>query len=357
MPRHEARRRERRPLLVFAAAASFALAWIVSPFFGAIFWAVVLAIVFEPLRDWLMHRMRGASGWAAAAALGIVMLVVVLPLCLVGAAVLQEIVATTDRIRSGAIDIGAIVARLFGLLPEGVLQLLKRIGIGDFEAIRARVIESLARGSQAIAGQALNVGQNAFELAVSFFVMLYLLFFLFRDGKLLAERVLIAIPLDARHKAMLAARFAAVVRATVKGNFVIAILQGTLGALALWIAGIGSAALWGALIALLSLLPAIGGAIVWLPVVGYLVASGAVAKGIALLVYGVLVVGVVDNLVRPLLVGRNAGMPDFVVLVSTLGGLAVLGVNGLVIGPLAAALFIAAWEILSEATSRGTDAD
>jgi predicted PurR-regulated permease PerM len=131
----------------------------------------------------------------------------------------------------------------------------------------------------------------------------------------------------------------------------VALVQGALGGLIFWILGVRAPVLWGTLMALLSLLPAVGTAIVWLPVAIFFLASGAVAKGIILIVFGVLVIGLVDNILRPMLVGKDTKMPDYVVLISTLGGIAVFGLNGFVIGPLIAAMFITVWDTV--AASKG----
>jgi predicted PurR-regulated permease PerM len=142
-------------------------------------------------------------------------------------------------------------------------------------------------------------------------------------------------------------RFAVVIRATMKGSIVVAILQGALGGLMFWLLGIRAPLLGGVLMAVLSLLPAVGPALVWVPVALYLLVTGAVWQGVVLIAYGVLVIGLVDNVVRPYLVGTETKMPDYVVLISTLGGLATLGVNGFVIGPVIAAMFMAAWDLFS----------
>ena len=163
-------------------------------------------------------------------------------------------------------------------------------------------------------------------------------------------------PLTPEYNRALLVRFAAVVRATVKGNIVIAVIQGTIGGVAFWALGIQGALLWGALMVLLSLLPAVGAAIVWVPAAVYLFVIGSTGKGLILVAIGGGVIAVVDNLLRPLLVGKDTRMPDYVILVSTVGGLSIFGINGFVIGPLIAALFISAWTIFREERHRDADA-
>ena len=201
------------------------------------------------------------------------------------------------------------------------------------------------RQSQFIATQALSIGQNSFEFIASLFIALYLAFYMIRDGKSVARTVRRAIPLAPEHKRELLGKFATVIRATVKGNLLVAAIQGALGGIAFWFLGVGGALLCAVLMAFLSLLPAVGAGLVWLPVAVYFLVTGTVWKGFALIAWGVLVIGLVDNLLRPILVGKDTQMPDYVVLISTLGGMAVFGLNGFVVGPAIAAMFIAVWHI------------
>jgi predicted PurR-regulated permease PerM len=233
--------------------------------------------------------------------------------------------------------------------------MLERLNVGDFSALRENLASGLMKGGQVLAPQALSIGMNTFDFVIRLGIMLYLLFFLLRDGKALAAAIRDAIPLRGEQKAALFTRFADVVRATVKGGILVAMAQGTLGGIAFWFLGIHAALLWAVLMAFLSLIPAIGATLVWLPVAIYFLATGAIWQGIGLILYGVLVIGLVDNLLRPFLVGKGSKLPDYVVLISTLGGIEVFGLNGFVIGPLIAAMFMVSWEIFS--TSRQMSED
>jgi hypothetical protein len=133
---------------------------------------------------------------------------------------------------------------------------------------------------------------------------------------------------------------------------IVALVQGGLGAATFWIVGLPAALLWGLLMALTSLLPALGPAIVWVPVAVYLLATTAIWQGLVVIISGVVVIGMADNILRPILVGRDTGIPDFVVLVTTLGGIELIGLSGIVVGPLVAALFLASWQILTEQRHR-----
>jgi predicted PurR-regulated permease PerM len=276
---------------------------------------------------------------------------VILPLTLITALLVQEGTGVYQRIQSGEFDIGRSFQQAFNALPGWVTSLLDRFGLTNLGLVLERLSAAVRKSSQFLAGQALNLGQNMLNFVLSLFVMLYLLFFLLRDGDDLARRISRAIPLRSDHQRALLATFTTVIRATVKGNIVVAILQGALGGLIFWLLGIHAPLLWAALMAVLSLLPAVGAALVWLPVGIYLLATGSVWQGVLLIAYGVLVIGLVDNVVRPMLVGQDTKMPDYVVLTATLGGITIFGINGFVIGPVIAAMFMAAWEIFAVSRS------
>jgi predicted PurR-regulated permease PerM len=168
-----------------------------------------------------------------------------------------------------------------------------------------------------------------------------------RDGTALSKRIKDAIPLPAEQKRELFTKFTIVTRAMFKGTLLVAIVQGALGGFIFWVLGIHAPVLWGVVMGLFSLLPAVGAAVVWLPVAIYFLATGAIWEGVVLLAFGAFVIGLVDNLLRPFLVGKDTELPDYVVLISTLGGIAIFGLNGFVIGPTIAAMFIAVWDIFS----------
>jgi len=253
-----------------------------------------------------------------------------------------------QQVQSGKVDPTAIVSTVHDKLPLWAQHLLDRFEIADFERIRERVLALLREASQAIAGRALTLGQNTLRFFVSAGIMLYVLFFLFRDGRSIGRGIRASMPLSEEYNADLLAKFTAVVRATVKGNIVIAVIQGAIGGVAFWALGIKGALLWGTLMTFLSLLPAVGSALVWVPAAAWLFLTGQPWRGLILVLVGVLVIGLIDNVLRPILVGKDTRLPDYVVLVSTLGGISIFGINGFIIGPLIAALFIAAWTLFRD---------
>ena len=338
---------EDRAFLLLLVAVSLAFALILWPFSGAVLWGTVLAIVFAPVHRWLSRCMRQRFTLAALATVTIIVVMVILPVTLIAALLVNEASSVYGRMQSGELNFGRYLQQVFDALPAWAANLLDRFGLTSLGAVKDRLSAGLMKGSQFLAAQAINVGQYTLEFIVSLFVMLYLLFFLLRDGDDLSRRIKAAIPLRPEQQRALFDKFAIVVRATAKSTVVVALLQGALGGLIFWFLGIHAPLLWAALMAALSLLPAVGAGLVWLPVAIYFLATGAVWQGVVLIAYGVLVIGLVDNLLRPMLVGKDTKIPDYVVLISTLGGIAVFGLNGFVIGPLIAAMFMAVWDIFS----------
>ena len=338
---------ENRVFLILLTLVTIAFGAILWQFHGAVFWGLVLAILFAPLHRKLLRRMPKSPNLAALATLSLCLVIVILPMALITVNLAQEATGIYDRLKSGQLNFGQYLQQIIAALPAWAAGLLDRFNLTTLGDVQEKLSSFAVQASQFVATKALNIGQNTLEFVVGFGVMLYLLFFLLRDGAALATRIGHAIPLDAEHKHQLAGKFTTVIRATVKGNIVVAASQGALGGLIFWILGIQGPVLWGVAMAFLSLLPAVGAGLVWGPVALYFLATGAVWQGVVLTLYGIGVIGLVDNVLRPILVGKDTKMPDYVVLISTLGGMAIFGLTGFVIGPAIAALFIASWDLFA----------
>lgn len=341
-----------KSLTVLLVLVSAAFIWILLPFYGAVFWAVILGIVFAPLQRRLQLKFGWQRNLTSLCTLSICLVIAILPVIITSALLVQEGMALYKSVESGELDIAGYVAQFKHSLPLYFQHLLDRFGMGELNGLREKIVKSAMTGGQVLASQAFSFGQGTFEFIVSFFIMLYLLFFFLRDGAELARKVRAAVPLQEQQKRRLQLKFNRVVRATVKGNLLVAITQGALGGLIFWFLDIPSVLLWAVLMAFLSLLPAVGAGIVWAPVAVFFLLTGAIWQGVVLGLFGILVIGLVDNLLRPLLVGKDTRMPDYMILISTLGGLAIFGLNGFVIGPLIAALFMSSWAIFIETKPR-----
>ncbi|RJG06663.1 AI-2E family transporter [Noviherbaspirillum cavernae] len=338
---------QQKTFLVLLIAVSLAFGWILWPFHGAVFWGTVLAILFAPFYRRLLVRMNQRRNLAAITTLLLCLVVVIFPMTVITTLLVQEGASFYERVSTRELDIGMYFQQILHALPDWMVKLLDRFDLSDLASLQEKLSEGVMQVSQFIAKQAVSIGQNTVGFLIRFAIMLYLLFFLLRDGTILSQRISEAMPLSMEHKRNLFSKFTTVIRATVKGNIAVAIVQGALGGMIFWFLGIKGALLWGVVMAILSLLPAVGAGLIWVPVAIYFLVTGAIWQGVTLIVFGVLVIGLVDNILRPLLVGKDTQMPDYVVLISTLGGLSLFGLNGFVIGPVIAALFIASWDIFA----------
>ncbi|WP_411360203.1 AI-2E family transporter [Pseudidiomarina salilacus] len=334
---------EQRSFLVLLILVSLAFGFILEPFWGAIFWACAVTVIFAPVQRLIVRRIGERPNTAAGITLLICMAIVVIPVILLSMAFVSEGVQFYQRVEAGEIDPRQILQRLRDAFPW-IDTLLVEFGI-DTNNLKERISDWMVSASQFLAKETFSIGQNTFSFLISLALMMYLTFFLLRDGEQLVHLIVKALPLGDEREHALFQKFAEVTRATVKGNLVVAIVQGTLGGIIFWILDIPGPLLWGVVMAFLSLIPAVGAAIIWFPVCIYLYATGSWISATVLLGYGAIVIGLADNVLRPILVGRDTKLPDYVVLFSTIGGISLFGINGFVIGPLVAALFMATWQI------------
>lgn len=330
--------------LVLLVSAVFL--YLLSGYFQPIFWAAILGVLFLPVQNALERRLRDRRSLAAVLTVILIFFTVLVPSLLVTSAVVNEAAQLYQRIQSGEIDPGAALRWLQGWMP-GVVSWAEGFGI-DVAQWPQKVSEIAVKASQFVGGMALTAGQNVASFMIKFLIMLYLLFFILRDGDQMMEKIIAALPFGDDRERELFGKFAEVSRATLKGTLVIGIIQGTLGGIMFGVLGIEGAVFWGVVMVFLSILPLVGASLVWIPAVIYLVVSGDYGKAIAMALFGGVVIGLLDNLLRPILIGRDTKMPDYLILLSTLGGLSIFGISGFVIGPIIAALFLSVWAMFEQ---------
>jgi predicted PurR-regulated permease PerM len=242
--------------------------------------------------------------------------------------------------------------------PGEISRLLERVPYAgqiqeQVQGYSSQIIEKLGELAGRLSSFLVNSLSAATKGTVGFlfqlFVMIYAMFFFLVGGRAALDKAMVYVPLPDRDKDVLLDKFVSVARATIKGTFVVGLVQGGLAGLGFAVAGIEGSAFWGTIMVVLSIIPGIGTALIWVPAVIYLFAVGQTASAIALAVWCALVVGTVDNFLRPKLVGADTKMPDLLILLSTFGGLSMFGAVGLVLGPIIASLFIAVWQIYGEA--------
>jgi len=326
-------------------ATAFLFFRMVQSFFVPVILAAVFATLFYPLFEAFVRVFRGRRSVAAFFCCAVLLLGLILPLLGVANLVAGEAVGfyhsaqakLAEMQRMGQPDPLAW-ARNLPLVRQFQLDRLDwREGLqnlaGQAGPIVATVINKTSRGT--------------LQIIVLLFTTLFTMFYFFRDGRRLLSRLRFLVPLDRAHKTAIASRFTSVARATVKGTLLIAVAQGTLSGLTLWAFGVGSPFLWGVVATFLSIIPLVGAWLVLYPAACFQMATGHLWQGIGILIVTVVVIVNVDNLLRPRLVGQEAGMHDLMVFFSTLGGIGMFGATGFIIGPMIAALFLSLLDIYS----------
>lgn len=334
---------ENRAFLVFLLLVSLSFAWLLSPFFAPIFWAIAVCIIFYPIKLKLTKRLPGRDNTVAFLTLLSAMLIVILPITFLLVNAIGEAQTLYASIRSGNFDLAQKLQEIVDS-SEFIKDSLIRFNLSP-DNIQERITARVGENSRMIVDSTLNIGQNMTAFVLNLGIMLYVAFFIIRDGERLKELMIEALPLGDERERLLFKRFSDVVNAALKGNLVVAAVQGAIGGIAFWALGIPSAMLWTFAMMFASLIPAVGAALIWAPVAIYFAATGQYTEAIILTVVGVVVIGLMDNLLRPILVGRDTKLPDYIILTSTLGGIALFGIGGFVVGPIIAALFVSSWNI------------
>jgi predicted PurR-regulated permease PerM len=330
-------------LLVVAVSVLFlAVAW---PFLEPLLLGALLAGLFHPLYRWITRLVGGGQSLGAVLTLLVLFVLVLGPVSAFLGIVVQQALSVSDQAipwlrqhlgGASTFNLHDWLVQRFPALADYVPsqeQLLQHVGTAAKSA-GAFLVTVLSRMTATTAAFILNL-----------FVMLYAMFFFFKDGKKILERIFYYVPLNDEDETRMLARFTSITRATIKGTVVIGIIQGTLAGIAFWMAGIQGAAFWGTIITILSIVPGIGAALVWVPAVIILFINGQYVAATLLLAWCAAVVGTIDNFLRPALVGRDAKMPDLLILIGTLGGLFLFGPIGFIVGPIGCGLFLTVWDI------------
>ena len=337
----------RNLFFILVAAVTLVFFGMIGPFLLTVLWAIVLAIIFYGLYRWILRRIGyKRQSLASFATCLLVVLFVLIPFVLLTFSLIGQATDLYKGVQAGDVDPNTVINYVEESLPT-VAGTLEQYGV-RIEDIRERVNGYIVQAGQMIAGKALSFGGNILNVIIQFTLMLYLLFFFLKDGKKIVRKLVQTIPLGNIRERALVQRFAQVSRATLKGTVIVAMTQGAIGGILFWIVGIQAPVLWGVAMTFLALLPVGGSAIIWVPAAIILGIEGDYVGAIVIVVVGSLIIGLVDNILRPVLVGRDTEMPDYLVLISTLGGIAYFGLSGFVVGPTIAALLITVWEMMGK---------
>lgn len=331
-------------LAVVTAVVAYLCWLIVAPFLDVILWAVVLVVAFQPLHRRVRARVKSPVRAAAVSTL-LVLVTILVPLLIAGTVMVHDAVRLGRTLQANH---GTLIdPRTSPALDRAIAWVGGHLGVSPDDR-RAYVADKARQLGGIILGKSLGVLGNVLGVVVQAFMVVFTMFYLFRDGPRLRVALGDLLPLE-RHQARdVFQRAKDVILASVYGSLVIAAVQGTLGGLAFWVLGLPSPLLWGVVMILLSIIPMAGSAIVWVPAAIYLAATGHWAKAVILTLWGAGVIGTIDNLLRPRLVGGRTRLHDLVVFFAVLGGIQVFGILGAITGPVIAALAFTLVEVWRE---------
>ena len=323
--------------------------YILTPFLYTIFWASVLAILFYPLYKKILVKTKGRANLSALLSLLSVLFVIIIPLVFGSFLLSKEFLKIKDNLTYQNTE--KILQQIPGkrYLEESALSL----GL-DLKKVQESLLENGKKFLKNMAISSVQIGKNALSFLISFFITLYLLFFFFRDGEKILAKISRILPLGQKIEQKLFERFSLIIKSIFKGSLLIALVQTTIATFALFLVGFNSLALWAFVIFLLSLVPAVGPALVLFPMILFLFFTNQIFFALLLLA-AMILVSTVDNILRPILVGRDTKIPDIVITLCIFGGLANFGVSGLIIGPIIAGVFITFWSLYEERYSKSLD--
>lgn len=304
--------------------------------------AGIFSSLSQPIYKSFLKRTGHHQSLASALTLLIILLIVIIPLTIILSIVFVQAVqvgqAAGPWIQQTLAQPGLILSKLKDLPFYGYLVTYQGTIMTKLGELVSSISSLLVNGISQFTASTVHA-------VFLFFILLYAMFFFIRDGEKLINIILYYLPLEDGPERMLLDHFSSVSRATLKGTFLIGLIQGTLAALGFAMAGINAVVFWGLIMTVLSIIPLIGTSLVWIPAVIYLVLSGHPVKAVILGLYCALVVGSIDNILRPILVGKDTKMHELFILLGTLGGIALFGIWGVLIGPVIAALFVSIWNL------------
>ena len=331
-------------LLIVLAIALYLCWQMLQPFVNVVLWATVLAVVFYPLHKRIREKVGSPAGAAILSTLLVVVLIL-LPASFITVAVVRELAGAADNLQAGVQKMSNATT-----IPGLGWVIERSRGYVTIDPVEAQkfVAERLQIWGAALAASTLVVVGGAVGAIVQMVLVVFTLFYMFRDGERIRHSVYDILPLRRIQMHDIATRTKDVIAATIYGVLVISAIQGTLGFLIFWILGLPSPLLWGVVMFFQSMIPMAGAFLVWVPAAIYLALIGAYVKALMLVVWGLLVIGSIDNFLSPRLVGRRARLHELLIFFSVLGGLEVFGILGLVLGPVVVAITLALIEMVRQ---------
>ena len=326
-------------LLTLAFVVTLLFFWVIKGFLLALLLGAIMAALLHPFYTRVAAWLGGREGLGSAVTVVLSLVLVVIPLLLFMGVLVGQAIDTAEAASAWVTEHSDELTRQIEADPDYQKLLPYQEEIGE------KAGQLAGRVGTFVARELANFVQATAGILLLLFVMLYAMFYFLVEGNAILDATLRYTPLTDDDKARLLGTFTSVSRATLKGTLVIGIVQGGLAGLAFWVAGIGGAVFWGTVMAVLSIIPGVGTALVWVPAVIFLALNGQVGPAVGVALWCGLIVGTVDNVLRPRLVGKDTEMPDLLVMLTTLGGLALFGAAGIIVGPVIGALYITVWKM------------
>ena len=307
--------------------------------------AAVFVVLFYPLYGWLLKVFRNRKSLSSLVCCLLLLVGLLMPVFLIANLVSGEAINFYQNAEQ----------KVEELIQQGNASLLKNIK--EHELIKklhldkidwqASIQESAKAAAKLLATAINKASKGTFQLLVNLFLTFFAMYYFFRDGDKLIQRLKYLSPLADKYKEELFIRFISVSRATIKGTVVVGLIKGFIGGLTFWIFGISSPILWGVVMAILSIISMLGAWLVMYPAAVIMLVMGHIWQGIALFLISTLIISSIDNILQPRLVSRSSGLHDLLIFFSTLGGISMFGVMGFIVGPIIAALFVSILDVYS----------
>ncbi|MCX8981120.1 AI-2E family transporter, partial [Citrobacter portucalensis] len=325
-------------LLLVVIILSVIFLYMLAPYFSSILWGIVLAVLFYPVKNSIQNKMKLTDLASTLLILVLIMVLIFLPLFIVGFALVAEVKVLYNQVQSHELQIVSIFSEIYSHVPKWITKILDDYNIRSSGDLQSKIYENLTYFFRYIVDSLLVLSTGVLGACAKTVIMIYLLFFLLKDGKYIGRDLMKKLPFSRRIKWFLGIKLVGTIRATVGGTIIVALIQGALGMAVLYLSGIDDSILLGALIAIFSIVPILGTAIIWIPVSVYLFFTGQVFLGIILTAFFIFILSLVDNFLQPYFIGKKIRIPDYYILLSTLGAIDLYGVNGVLIGPLLVAI-------------------
>lgn len=318
--------------------------YILRPFLYPILWAAIIAGMFYPMYTKIKSKINNAN-LSSLVTILLIFIIIIIPVTLLSGLIVKESVDIYTSLTNNQSSIVNTSKDVINWIQNNPIT--DKLNL-DEQAVTNKLVEIAKTVTDFILVGAKNLTQNSLTFLIMFIIMFYTLFFFLKDGEKILKRLAHLSPLGEKHEIMMYERFTSTTRAVLKGSLIVGGVQGLLSGLLFYFTGIEGALIWGIITMLFAVIPGFGSYVIWLPAALIMFVLGNNIEGLIILIVGTIVISQIDNLIRPILVGKDTQMHPLLILFSTLGGLILFGISGFIIGPVVAALFLSLWEMYEQ---------